>query len=95
MVLLMLALIPVNIFVTGFVVSYLWLWFLVPLGLPVISLAHAFGIAVFAEALTFKLDQGEDNNDKDRVIVTAARSLVTAACMMIMLFVGWCAAWFM
>ena len=32
----------------GFVLSRLWLWFIVPLGIPLISISWAIGIAVMA-----------------------------------------------
>lgn len=36
----------------GVVLKITWTWFLVPLGLPVISVAHAIGIALIASYLT-------------------------------------------
>jgi len=32
----------------GYVVSCLWLWFLVPLGVPAIGVLHAWGISILA-----------------------------------------------
>jgi len=40
----LIALIPFSIMYNGFVLSYLWTWFLVPLGLPAIGIAHSIGI---------------------------------------------------
>ena len=37
--------IPLLIY-RGFVLSILWAWFLVPLGLPEIGIAHALGVSV-------------------------------------------------
>jgi hypothetical protein len=37
----------------GFTFSYYWAWFLVPLGLPAIGLAHAIGIAMTTSVLFF------------------------------------------
>ncbi len=44
--LLVLITIPVGCLMRGFVLAKLWYWFLVPFGLPAISLAHAYGLAV-------------------------------------------------
>lgn len=38
----------------GYVIQKLWLWFLVPLGLPTIGVAHAIGISILIGALTFQ-----------------------------------------
>jgi hypothetical protein len=37
--------VPFLIAYSGFVLSYLWLWFLVPLGVAPISIFHALGIS--------------------------------------------------
>jgi hypothetical protein len=48
----------------GFMLSYLWEWFVVPLGAPPIGLLHAIGIAVLVSMLTFegggRAGDGED-----------------------------------
>lgn len=38
---------PFLFFAEGWVLSWLWFWFLVPMGLPVVSWAQAYGIAIF------------------------------------------------
>lgn len=42
-----------SVSLRGIVLSYMWLWFLVPLGLPVIGVLHALGISVIVTFLTF------------------------------------------
>lgn len=37
----------------GFVLSYLWEWFVVPLGLRSISILHAIGICVLLDFITY------------------------------------------
>lgn len=37
---------------SAFVSSTLWGWFLVPLGVPMIGIAHAYGLGVFTTFLT-------------------------------------------
>lgn len=36
---------------SGGVMSILWMWFLVPLGLPAISVAHAIGLSLLSSLL--------------------------------------------
>ncbi len=54
-----LCLTPITITLTtvmeGFTLSFLWGWFLVPLGLPNISVIHAFGIALTARFFSKRL----------------------------------------
>ncbi len=45
--------VPLSIW-KGFVLSILWGWFLVPLGVPAIGTAHAIGIAVLVSMLTYQ-----------------------------------------
>lgn len=40
-----LAVLPIAIVYTGFALSYLWLWFFVPLGIMPIGMCHALGIS--------------------------------------------------
>ena len=47
----------------GWVMTYLWKWFIVPLGVPPITLFHALGINLMAGYLTFHYS-GEDFSGK-------------------------------
>lgn len=47
-----LAIIPVGCATEGAVVALLWRWFMVPLHLPAIGFAHAFGLSALATVLT-------------------------------------------
>lgn len=40
-----------SILLTAFTLATLWGWFLVPLGLPVIGYAHAYGLSILATLL--------------------------------------------
>ncbi len=46
------ALVPLTVAWNGFVISIFWGWFIVPLGLPQISIPHCIGISVIATMLT-------------------------------------------
>ena len=61
-VLISLAFFPVQIFWSGFVLSILWGWFVVPLGISAIGIAHAAGLSVLLRMVTRKVDMvgGED-----------------------------------
>lgn len=45
-ILAMLVLLPAGIFLSGVVLSDLWEWFVHPLGLPIIGIAHAIGLSL-------------------------------------------------
>jgi len=55
-----------GVFATGVVGSKLWLWFLVPLGLPKISILGAAGIAMLARLFTYENPFGYSDGDKER-----------------------------
>ena len=61
-VLVLLVLAPYIVVTHGFVLSKLWLWFLVPIGLPVIGLWQGAGICLIVEFLTHQplRREGED-----------------------------------
>lgn len=42
------AMMLISVMVTGWAVSTLWGWFIVPLGVQALSFAHAYGISVMA-----------------------------------------------
>ena len=70
----------------GFVIAKLWLWFLVPFGLPAVGIAHAAGLHALA-AMLCKVSGGKADSNPDwsklfvRVIVNGA----------VPLFIGWIA----
>jgi hypothetical protein len=51
--------IPATI-LQGYVVSQLWLWFIVPLGVVNISVAHGIGIALIVSYLTARINGATD-----------------------------------
>lgn len=68
-ILILVLLIPGAIYY-AWAFSYLWLWFLVPLGLPAIGVAHAFGLGIlkgfmFARLQTQKKDANIKQTFKD------------------------------
>jgi hypothetical protein len=44
------ALVPVSIVLRGIVLQWLWLWFIVPFGLPVLTLPWALGLSTCVHA---------------------------------------------
>lgn len=47
-------LMPVSIFLQVYTFSYLWLWFIVPLGMPAIGLLHAWGILILKNIMFYR-----------------------------------------
>jgi hypothetical protein len=54
-----LALLPVLIPWEGFVIAKLWRWFLVPLGVPPVTISHAIGISTLTWLLTHQINLAE------------------------------------
>jgi len=52
-----LALLPLEILCHGIVLLQLWGWFMVPLGLPDVGLAHVLGISTTVELITHQLQE--------------------------------------
>ncbi len=46
--------------IRGFVLAKLWLWFLVPLGLPVLSIPAAIGVAMTVAMITHQSENVKD-----------------------------------
>lgn len=83
---LLLALGPITLW-TGYVLSKLWEWFAVPLGAPLIGVAHMVGI--LSIAIWFKRSAKDKNDSADKVI------FMGLAYPALMLLIGWCAHQFM
>src|SRR5271156_2972201 len=68
------ALIPISIMFNAFVLHKMWAWFIVPLGVAPIGLAHAWGIAILMGMFTMSLKTG--SKDKDEKVAEVAVLLV-------------------
>jgi hypothetical protein len=47
----------------GFMLSYLWEWFVVPLGVRSIRIAQAIGLAMIVSMLTYKHQEPKEDED--------------------------------
>lgn len=52
-------LLAIAVALNGFMLSFMWEWFVVPLGVPSIGIAQAIGIAIIVSVLTY---QGGDSS---------------------------------
>lgn len=57
------SIVPLTIF-RGFVLSKLWLWFVVPLGVVQISIVHAIGFSLVLGFLSLKNNNAEKAKDR-------------------------------
>lgn len=48
--LLVVLLLPITAVIYAFVLRELWTWFVVPLGAPAVSMAHAYGLSLLARS---------------------------------------------
>ena len=58
----------VGIIVRGWALSTLWLWFLVPIGAPVIGITTALGISVILGLFTAHLNQEASKDNKSKTL---------------------------
>lgn len=57
---------------SGFVLSILWGWFAVPLGIMSISIPHAIGISVLISSITQQIDSRKRTKDEDTTYYVSA-----------------------
>lgn len=55
---------PFTIALRGWAISYLWLWFVVPLGVVPIGIAHACGISVIVAVLATRVAKSDPDEEK-------------------------------
>jgi hypothetical protein len=67
------------LFITGIVISDLWLWFIVPLGILSISNAQGIGISLLVGLLTLKPAMAL-NKEIDGITVIATTIITTLIC---------------
>ena len=62
-----------SVLATGYIISWMWVWFVVPLGVPAITLVHAWGLSamIYIVSRTPSIYENE-NNKIDGGKVTAA-----------------------
>ena len=80
----------------GWVITYLWAWFIVPFGIEQISLPHAIGISIMTGLLTFHRSLSEMKKAKEMTTEDKIADLVTAFFMPTFgLLAGWIINFFM
>lgn len=67
-----------NSFFGAFVLTRLWAWFVVPLGVPAIGMAHAMGLVLMLALMMMHLKVHEDTDHETGLYRTIARSLAIA-----------------
>lgn len=64
----------VAVFLRGWVLIWLWTWFIIPLGMPSINFWQALGISLVAAFLTYELNISGDD-PKEEAVVTLIKSI--------------------
>lgn len=77
---------PFGAVLAGFTISKLWLWFLVPIGLPVISIPQAIGIDILFSFLASK-SHNHDEREFSEKMGQAFSGLLIAP--LFILFIGY------
>lgn len=87
-----LLLVPVIALYAGWVISILWGWFVVPLGVPSVGAVHAYGLALVVAMFTAKCPtKKDDREDLDVGVLIFTPVLLYT----ILLVFGWIAQYFM
>lgn len=62
--------IPISIILNAFVFSQLWAWLILPIfpELPVLTMAHSFGVSIFVSFLFQNVARRESEVDKDHPV---------------------------
>lgn len=87
--LIYLMLLPLFILWRGFALSVLWKWFIVPLGVPALSVPMACGLLVVVGVLTHKTRRADHMPEEHDQL------LVALIMPPMMLFIGWIITLFM
>lgn len=82
----------IGVLYSGLVTSFLWGWFMVPFGLPEISIAHAIGLSLLVSMLSGLRASTRDLEDSDGVVQGLVLVLIQATLVWIL---GYIASWFM
>jgi len=84
---LILIMIPISILLKGFVLSKLWFWFMVPLGVVPISLAHAYGLAILIALFTHQSQKPAEEGTLGQMAFRMF--IMSIGGPLIVWFVGW------
>jgi hypothetical protein len=80
---------PVGAVIYAWTLSVLWRWFLLPLGLPDLTLPHLFGVALVVSYMTVSTPaRKKDQDPAETVTYAIAMSLTRAG---VALAAGWVA----
>ena len=77
------------VFLYGWVLQNIWLWFIVPFGIKEISFVHAIGLGLVISL--FRLNESTDDDD-DKLL---EKVLMAFFSPLLILFVGWIVQMFM
>jgi hypothetical protein len=87
--LLLLALLPFTIALRGFVLSKLWFYFIVPLGMNPIGLAHAYGLSILVQLFSGHYVKSEEMKDGEMGDLLTKFVGNAIALPLFMWFMGW------
>ena len=92
-VILFLIALPFTFMARAWALAVMWAWFVVPLGVPSIGWAHAFGLATTVGIFMSRRGETKQDEDDDHPVATAmVASLLGPVAVVGM---GWCAHAFM
>jgi|GEM_PF-5127662 len=79
-----------NIVISGFAVTWLWAWFIMPLGIQAISVPHAIGLTCLLSTLFGGVSLPSRQAYLENLFTIMYRSFKTAFAPVLPLVLGWC-----
>lgn len=84
----------VVVLLHGFVAYQLWRWFLVPIGLPDMSLPIALGVFLFIRLMSMRGTGPVEKTDVEKMKNLLRGEFVMFFSVLFMLLMGWALSWF-
>ena len=63
--------IATSIFFNGIAIKYLWLWFIVPLGVLPITILHSLGISLMVSLLLSNVSRNSNGDDVTQAVASS------------------------
>lgn len=86
----------IGVILKGFVLSKLWLWFIVPIfNLPILSIPIAIGISIIVAMLTYQIIDTKPDDNVEKDVKEWANAVATIIVPLLFLLEGYIVTLFM
>lgn len=93
---LMLILTPVFLVIDGWILRELWTWYMMPLGIPGITLVHSIGLGIVFRMLTVRISDSRDKPEPGKLLKYYTEQCYKRLLVLtLFIFLGWVVHQFM